>query len=106
MTEKMTATDLAGPMLEALDRLSAVADWLEGIDLVNITDDDRKAVFAVDQAVRDAAHAVTMKARFGLRAEERHLADMLTPLFVALVGTMPVLDEIMFTDDALAGALR
>lgn len=95
-----TIAELAEPFIEAIERLTAVADRLEGIDLADLTDETRRAVFAVDRAVRDAAQAVTLRARFGLRPEQRHLADAITPLFIALAGTMPVLDEMMFTDGA------
>lgn len=100
-----TVAELAEPFLEALARLTAVADRLEGFDLADMTGETRRAVLAVDRAVRDAAHAVTLRARFGLRAEQRHLADAITPLFIALAGTMPVLDEVMMIDDT-SGWLR
>lgn len=106
MTEKTTATDLAEPLLEALQRLSAVAEWLEGIDLANITEGTAAAVFSVDRAVRDAARVVTVKARFGLKSEQRHLADAIEPLFIALAGVDTLLEEVVGDDDTVAGWLR
>lgn len=93
-----TVAELAEPFIEAIERLTAVADRLESIDLADMTDETRRAVFAADRAVRDAAQAVTLRARFGLRAEQRHLADAITPLFIALAGTMTVMDEVMMVD--------
>lgn len=105
-TKTTRATELAEPMLEVIRRLSAVADWIESLDLADLADCKRPEVMAVEEAVRDAAHAATVRARWCLKAGDRHLADAISPLFIALAGTGCVLDELLADDDALGAWLR